>query len=82
MEFQSTFPNGNVNSDTERSQLDKPMTLNGHLEPYRSFKVTPVIGTEFPDANIAEWLRAEQSDELLRDLAVTGSHNARTLLPR
>ena len=36
--------------------------------------VTPVIEKEFQKANLAEWLRAPNSDELLRDLAITGSY--------
>jgi hypothetical protein len=48
-----------------------PAELGGHLKGYRSLKSTPVIGTEFPDANLAEWLTASNSDELIRDLAIT-----------
>ncbi|KAL4728739.1 hypothetical protein ACLX1H_003138 [Fusarium chlamydosporum] len=67
-------PNGNTNGDTEHSRLNKPLGLSGSLEAYPSFKVTPVIGTEFSDANVVEWMKSEHSDELLRDLAITVSH--------
>lgn len=50
-----------------------PLKLNGVLNQFKSFDVTPVIGKEFPDASLAEWLRAPNSDELIRDLAITGS---------
>jgi hypothetical protein len=43
----------------------------GALEQYESFDVTPVIGREFPHANLVTWLKAPNSDELLRELALT-----------
>lgn len=49
----------------------EPLKLSGALDGYESFDVTPVIGREFPTANLKEWLRAPNSDELLRDLAIT-----------
>ncbi len=48
-----------------------PLNLKGVLDHYKSFDVTPVIGKEFPEAKLDEWLRAPNSDELLRDLAIT-----------
>lgn len=59
---------------TTKTQYPKPLELKGVLDQFRSFDVTPVIGKEFPDANVAEWLRAPNSDELLRDLAIIGSY--------
>lgn len=49
----------------------KPLQLKGVLDQFKSFNVTPTIGKEFPDANLVKWLRAPDSDELLRD-----PHNA------
>jgi hypothetical protein len=49
----------------------QPLQLSGALETYESFDVTPVIGREFPTADLVEWLDAPNSDDLLRDLAVT-----------
>lgn len=57
-----------------KNQYPKPLELKGVLNQFKSFEVTPVIGKEFPEANLAEWLRAPNSDELLRDLAITGSY--------
>ncbi|KAL1979750.1 hypothetical protein VTN96DRAFT_5226 [Rasamsonia emersonii] len=53
--------------------LREPLQLKGVLDQYEHFDVTPIIGTEFPTANLKEWLRAPNSDELLRDLAITVS---------
>ncbi|KAM0697589.1 hypothetical protein Q7P36_002443 [Cladosporium allicinum] len=49
----------------------EPLRLQGVLDQYESFDVTPIIGQEFPRANLKEWLEAPNSDELLRDLAIT-----------
>ncbi|EXJ81275.1 hypothetical protein A1O3_07565 [Capronia epimyces CBS 606.96] len=51
----------------------EPLKLSGALDRFRQFDVTPVIGREFVDVDLAEWLRAPNSDELLRDLAITVS---------
>ncbi|KAJ5833353.1 Taurine catabolism dioxygenase TauD/TfdA [Penicillium riverlandense] len=50
-----------------------PLKLNGALDAFESFDVTPIIGREFPNANLKDFLRAPNSDELLRDLAITVS---------
>ncbi|KAI1425730.1 TauD-domain-containing protein [Xylaria sp. FL1777] len=49
----------------------EPLKLSGALEQFKYFDATPVIGREFIDVDLAEWLRAPNSDELLRDLAIT-----------
>lgn len=49
------------------------LQLKGVLEQYESFDVTPVIGREFKDVNLKEWLRAPNSDDLIRDLAITST---------
>ena len=49
-----------------------PLQLNGVLQEYEFFDVTPAIGKEFPEAKLADWLRAPNSDQLIRDLAITG----------
>ena len=51
----------------------QPLEYRGKLDEFDSFDVTPVIGREFPDAKLVDWLRAPNSDELLRDLAVTST---------
>ena len=67
-------------STTEASETPKsspaqspkePLQLQGVLDQYDSFDVTPIIGREFPAANLKEWLEAPNSDELLRELAIT-----------
>ncbi|KAH6685795.1 alpha-ketoglutarate-dependent taurine dioxygenase [Plectosphaerella plurivora] len=49
----------------------EPLKLSGALDAYEQFDATPIIGREFPKANLVEWLEAPNSDELIRDLAIT-----------
>ncbi len=49
----------------------EPLKLSGALNKYTYFDVTPIIGREYPDVKLKELLEAENSDELLRDLAIT-----------
>ncbi|KAH7014294.1 alpha-ketoglutarate-dependent taurine dioxygenase [Microdochium trichocladiopsis] len=58
-------------ADKAQSALPRPLTLSGALDPYESFDVTPIIGREFPKANLVDWLNAPNADELIRDLAIT-----------
>jgi hypothetical protein len=43
----------------------------GALDQFKSFDVTPVIGREFPDVDLVDWINAPNADELLKELAVT-----------
>lgn len=52
--------------------IKQPLSPTGALDTFRSFEVTPTIGTEFPDASLKAWLEDPNSDELLRELAITG----------
>jgi hypothetical protein len=52
----------------------EPLQLQGTLDKYESFDVTPIIGREFPTVNLKHWLEAPNSDELLRDLAITSQY--------
>ncbi|KAI9686772.1 MAG: hypothetical protein M1822_002832 [Bathelium mastoideum] len=60
---------------TEEIQNDHrtPLELRGVLDSYQSFDLTPIIGREFVDVNLKDWLRASNSDELIRELAITVS---------
>lgn len=63
-----------INSAPEETQAQthrKPLQLKGVLEDFSYFDVTPVIGREFSNVNLKEWLRAPNSDDIIRDLAVT-----------
>lgn len=52
----------------------EPLKTTGVLDQYEWFDTTPVIGREFPTANLVDWFNAPNSDELIRDLAITSKH--------
>ena len=52
--------------------IAQPLQLSGALDQFKSFQVTPCIGTEFVDVDLAQWITGPDSDALLRDLAITG----------
>ena len=56
---------------TSKAKKQKSLQLSGVLDQYESFDTTPVIGREFPTANLVEWLESPNSDALIRDLAIT-----------
>ena len=60
-----------VNTKPETTNRPQPLKLSGILDSYESFDVTPVIGKEFPTANLVDWLNAPNADDLIRDLAIT-----------
>jgi hypothetical protein len=54
-----------------RNRLAAPLPYTGSLDGYSHFEVTPSIGREFgKDLQLTDLLRAENSDELIRDLGV------------
>lgn len=64
--------------DTARPKSLKvePLKLKGVLDQYKSFDITPCLGREFhEDVQLADLIQAENSDELLRDLAITSMCN-------
>lgn len=63
--------NGHVDGSTTSYATNGPMKPTGALDKYESFDLTPVIGREFPDANLVDWLQSPNADELLRELAYT-----------
>ena len=68
-------PDGTLqNGHGQKNLMREPLKLKGLLDRYKSFEVTPAIGKEFPDANVAEWMKAPNSDELLRDLAILSTY--------
>ena len=51
-----------------------PLELGGHLDEFKSFDVTPVIGREYKDVDIVSWLEAPNSNDLIRDLAIISEY--------
>jgi hypothetical protein len=62
-----------VQEPSVETQHKEPLKLSGALDHFESFDVTPIIGREFVGVNLAKWLRAPNSDQLIRDLAITST---------
>lgn len=43
----------------------------GVLDQFEHIELTTVIGREYPNADVAAWLQAPNSDELIKELALT-----------
>lgn len=63
-----------VNGSSGKAACSRnPLKPSGALDSFESFDPTPATGREFPHANIVEWLKAPNSEELIRDLAITST---------
>ncbi|KAI1382852.1 taurine catabolism dioxygenase [Hypoxylon trugodes] len=55
-----------------KASHSSPLSLSGALDKFTYEDTTPAIGREFPDVNIVDdLLNASNTDELVRDLAIT-----------
>lgn len=61
-----------------KGKVAAPLQTTGALKDLESVEISPSIGREYPKADLAELLRAPNSDELIRDLAVTSKSTPRT----
>ncbi|KAK2764452.1 hypothetical protein FQN54_009146 [Arachnomyces sp. PD_36] len=64
----STIRGGN---EQARPRLTKPLTYSGSLDSFTHNDITPVIGREYRGIQVNDLLKANNSDDLIRDLAVT-----------
>ena len=65
----SKVSNGN---GTKTAKLRRePLKNSGSIDHLEYVDVTPIIGREYPNAKIKEMLDAENSEQQLRDLAIT-----------
>lgn len=56
-----------------RPRISQPLQYSGSLEGYSKSDLTPVIEQEFSGLQVADILKSEESDRLIRDLAVTST---------
>lgn len=68
----STIRGGN---EQARPRITKPLVYSGSLDSFTQNDLTPVIGREFKGVQVVELLKASNSDELIKDLAVTSMLN-------
>jgi hypothetical protein len=61
-----------LQADDHAKQSLEPLSLSGALDRFEHSESTPVIGREYADLNLVnDILNAKDSDELIRDLAIT-----------
>ena len=53
--------------------VKEPLQSNGSLDKYNFFEVTPCIGRQYTDLQLSDLLNAPNSDELIREFALTVS---------
>lgn len=57
--------------DESRPRISQPLEYSGSLDSYSRSDLTPVIGREYRGLQVADVLKSEDRDRLIRDLAVT-----------
>lgn len=62
-----------INGQQSTHTVNLPLQRNGSLDDYNYVDLTPVIGREFPTANLVDMMNAPNSDELLTELALTST---------
>lgn len=69
-------PNSNIQGGhaQARPTIHAPLTYSGSLDSFTYTDITPVIGREYTDVQIAQVLHAEDQDRdrLIKDIAITG----------
>ena len=63
----AVIPNSNRHGG---NTLSKPLKSSGSLDQFESHDATLIIGTEFPNLQIVDLLNADNSEQLIRDLAI------------
>jgi hypothetical protein len=67
--------NTSCQAPVENAHAAESLHLTGVLENFDYEDVTPIIGREFPTLNVVDDLiNAQNSDELLRELAITSMY--------
>lgn len=54
-----------------RPRISQPLEYSGSLDGYSKLDLTPVIGREYRGLQVADILKTEDDDRLIKDLAVT-----------
>jgi hypothetical protein len=56
--------------EQSRPRLSQPLEYSGTLDSYTSNDLTPVIGREYYGVQVADILKSEECDRIIKDLAV------------
>jgi hypothetical protein len=64
------FAEDRATNGSHNKLLREPLKLNSVLKNFKSFNVTPIIGIEYLKSKLANWIKALNSNALLKDLAI------------
>lgn len=64
-----------------RTRCTEPLVYSGSLDSYAHRDLTPVIGREYDNLQVADLLKASDSNRLIKDLAVTGKLSSNSPSP-
>ncbi|PGH17244.1 hypothetical protein AJ80_04886 [Polytolypa hystricis UAMH7299] len=59
-----------IDNESVTSKPRQYLKSSGLLEQFEQDHLTPIIGTEFPNAQLVDWINAPNADALLHELAV------------
>jgi hypothetical protein len=62
-----------LNQTSATKLIRDPMRTSGLLDKYKHFEHTPIIGREYPHAQISDMMESADRDQYIRDLAITGN---------
>lgn len=69
-----SHPASSGDGPTDQPRYPAPLKPSGALDKFTFEETTPIIGREYPTVNIVDdLLNAPNSDELVRDLAITST---------
>lgn len=64
-----------------RTRCTEPLVYSGSLDLYAHRDLTPVIGREYDNLQVADLLKASDNNRLIKDLAVTGKLSPNSASP-
>lgn len=67
----ATHPTPPGGHEQARPRISQPLQYTGSLEAYQKSDLTPVIGREYHGLQVADILKSEESERLIKDLAAT-----------
>ena len=69
--------NGSSHTNDSSSQpVREPLIYSGSLDAFKSFDVTTIIGREFPDVQLTDFMKSPDADRLFKDLAITSEYRS------
>lgn len=65
---------GSLPQSSDSSSTYPPFKDLGNLDGLKEVHITPCLGSEYKDVDVTEWLKAPNSDDILRDLVIRSEY--------